>query len=147
MATKTKPCVKAHSNILQQDVYLREVAPLTEPKSSPKSLYYNSIVEVVTDKGIELKRTVEEYPITPETVASYVDSCDYKSDPLQAANRPAPGKNLGDISSVQMALKDVDGFRAEYEALVSRYTDSFEASSEKKNDSVENLSQEGSENV
>lgn len=81
--------------------------------------------EVRDDTGAAVARsryTVEEYPITPETVQSYAMSADYHVDP--AACIRSAGVNLGDIRSASqmsnMDLCEVQKARAEYAEGVKR---------------------------
>lgn len=94
---------KVYSNLLKQNVYLRDCSPCTtQDLGMHSAAEYTSVDEVVTDDGIKLDFKKVEYPITPGYVNSFADSCDYKSDPLGTiAKSSAPGPNLGDISAFQ----------------------------------------------
>lgn len=92
---------KVVSNLLQQNCYVRDVTRADDLRSSDVRSKFSSIDEVVTSKGVELKRVVLDYPITPQYVQSFVDSSDYRRDPLQAISNAPKRSNLGDISDIQ----------------------------------------------
>lgn len=92
---------KVVSNLLQQNCYVRDVIRADDLRSSDVRSKFSSIDEVVTSKGVELKRVVLDYPITPQYVQSFVDSSDYRRDPLQAISNAPKRSNLGDISDIQ----------------------------------------------
>lgn len=117
-------CKKVYSNILQQNVYLRdctEKKSLSNPAASSEKVY-TSLDEVVTSNGVELRETVNPYPITPESVSSYAQSCDYKLDPLASSKMPARGVNLGDVTELQNLSKMS---KSDLQAIYSRLQEVF----------------------
>lgn len=84
---------------------------------------YLSVDEVVTSGGVELRKTENDYPITPDYVKSFADSSDYHKDLLSAVNNGVNGKNLGDITEVQrVAAMDTEQARALYMQLSERFS-------------------------
>lgn len=88
-------------NLIQQDVFVRAVAPVVVNKDDYLIGSYESLDEVVDDFGIRLVHTRQEYPITPDSVNSYADGTNYRLDSSAAVSRPAPGRNLGDVATLQ----------------------------------------------
>lgn len=110
---------KIISNLLQQNCYVRDVARADDLRSSDVRSKFSSIDEIVTSKGVELKRVVLDYPITPQYVQSFVDSSDYKRDPLQAISNAPKRSNLGDISDIQkLDISSIKGYIAELNAKI-----------------------------
>lgn len=94
---------KVVSNLLQQDVYVRDLRyskPLS-PHSSSRS-YLAEVIEFKDNSEVHSLKEVD-YPITPEYVNSFADSVDYRIDPLNCPQQPR-GKNLGDITGTQELL-------------------------------------------
>lgn len=96
------------SQLLQQNVFLRDTVPAYDLKKGNESKeYYDVFEEDVIDKdGCPVHREVLKkvpYPHTPETVQSYESSTDYKVDPSNV--RRSGGFNLGDISGVQSLFR------------------------------------------
>lgn len=109
---------RVQSNLLQQNCFVRDVtnkAGLVN-NSCPDS--YLSLDEVVTSKGVEIKESVNDYPITPQYVSSFLDSSDYRKDPFSAISNGVNKQNLGDISDVQKVVSmDTEQARALYNQL------------------------------
>lgn len=51
--------------------------------------------------GYVEKLAENDYPITSDSVTSYMDTADYRNDPLQAIASAPKRVNLGDVSQVQ----------------------------------------------
>lgn len=70
--------------------------------------------------GIVQELVEVEYPITPESVKSFVEETDYKKNPeLLQAN--AGRKNLGDVTAMQDLQKlDMSAMRAQISALSAK---------------------------
>lgn len=124
---------KVYSNILQQDCYIRDcrVAYDLASCNNPASLEskYMSVDEIVVDNGVEVKTSLHDYPITPDSVNSYLDSVDYKSDLTKSVNSPPPGVNLGDVSAIQEfnSMSDSAKFSL-YKELFARFSKLSDAS-------------------
>lgn len=135
-----KGCRKVYSNLLAQNVYVRDCCPnLDSPLEIPDPTYL-SLDEVVTESGVKIVEKVEEYPITPEYVDSFVDGSDYRTNlaeaAVQSAQRASSRVNLGDIRSAQDILsKNPDVVNALYTQLLSKFKEEApkEASSENLN--------------
>lgn len=109
---------KVHSNIIAQDCYIREVTPKVVRKSEYKPRKFSSLVEVPDSLGVQFELKEFDYPVTPENVKSYVDSTDYKRDPLAATAGGARGVNLGDITELQrITNSDVSAVRLTLERI------------------------------
>lgn len=119
------PFVPVPSNLIKQNCFLRVVSQRNETSVSPLDTF-DSLDEVVTDSGVELRDTTHDYPITPEYVASFADSADYRKDPLNAISNSFPRHNLGDVSSIQHILS-LDS--ASQEKLYAQLKDKFSSKS------------------
>ncbi|UPW41399.1 hypothetical protein [Dipodfec virus UA06Rod_16] len=110
---------------------------------TPKT--YIDQVEEVNPDGSRIEKLVErEYPITPEYVASFEESCNYKNDPQGAIARAPSRENLGDVSMFQHIAQsdsaEVQEFvaraQAQYKTLLAKAQSASEK--EKKEDKEEN---------
>lgn len=101
--------MRVKSNLLLQDVFLRDTLPARDLKRGNKCSSYVSVVESVDNFGVHMKDVVEDYPITPETVKSYADSCNYRSDLHASISAKPRGVNLGDVTAIQ-GLSGMDTF-------------------------------------
>lgn len=95
---------KVKMNLIQQDVFVRAVTEGVDLKKDFLIDSYVSCDEVVKENGTEYVSTLQEYPITPDSVNSYADGTNYRNDLSAFGNRPAPGRNLGDVSAIQEIL-------------------------------------------
>lgn len=123
---------KLHCNLLQQDVYCRDVIVYKKDLKDDYAIKsYLSQDRVVEDHCVKDKISVQEYPITPETVNSYQDSTNYKLDVNAAVAAPSRGKNLGDVSSVQhllqMSPEDLHSFFVTIQDKINSYKKSVSA--------------------
>ena len=131
------------SQLLQQNVFLRDTVPAYDLKrgNEPKE-YYDVFEEDVIDKdGFPVHREVMKkvpYPHTPESVQSFESSTDYRIDPSNA--RRSGGVNLGDISSVQSLFhSDSAAQNPDYQELLKKivaYSRSQKKVEDKKDDEV-----------
>lgn len=137
-----KGCKKVYSNLLAQNVYVRDCClNLDKPLDVPEPTYI-SLDEVITDKGVEIVEKVEEYPITPEYVDSFVAGSDYRNNlaeaVVQSANRAGSQTNLGDIRSVQDVLaKNPDVVNALYSQLLAKFRQKTPEETPEKTSAVE----------
>lgn len=113
-------CVR--SNLLQQNCYVREATrSLGEHLDVPET--YMSLDEVSTPSGV--RQELREYPyhITPAYVDSFVESADYRRDPLGAIAQSKPRRNLGDIRDLQkVASMDMEQARELYSQLSALFS-------------------------
>lgn len=95
-----KKCTRLKTNILRQDCYVRECFGAEDLRSHVASVKTYPVLEQVTEQG-GVREVLSErpYPVTPESVNSFADSCDYKLDP--AGCQISGRKNLGDIRFAQ----------------------------------------------
>lgn len=113
---------KLSSNLLKQNCYIRSTVDECENSSDYSEKTYVSIDEVVTNNGVHLVEKSVPYPITPQYVNSFVDSSDYRRDPVNAVLNAPHRQNLGDISGIQ----DICGFdfitaQKMYQALKAKF--------------------------
>lgn len=95
---------RVQTNLLEQNVYVRDMLP---PFDEKKDYLIDSYIGLDTVVGDMCEKDVlsgNPYPITPDSVNSYADSTDYRTDPLAAMNSSAPGKNIGDVAMYQKIL-------------------------------------------
>lgn len=101
---------------LMRNCYLSDASEPVDNANSYATEKYYELRETTTQNGIEHKLVEVDYPITEESVKSYVDSTNYKLDPFGALR--APRQNLGDITETQNIMRmDVTEARALYERL------------------------------
>lgn len=88
--------------LLQQNVYMvYPDAPCVDQKNTYDGLSYITIDRLPTSDGLGVQDTFSEvpYPITPESVQSYADSCDYINNPDALATHSQ--HFYGDITDFQ----------------------------------------------
>ncbi|UPW41157.1 hypothetical protein [Sigmofec virus UA08Rod_5342] len=93
---------KLKTNLIRQNCYLSVASPAPiDLKKDYLQEKYLELNEHVDSDGSR-REVLEEipYPITPESVKSYAEGCDYKRDPLNAVANSVPRQNLGDLTSV-----------------------------------------------
>lgn len=93
-------CRKVRMNLIQQNVYVRDVVPHA-PKSSSVPDSYVSCDRVQEGTGFYDKFTVQPYPYTKEYVKSFAASADYRNSIEDAVRSTPPGRNLGDLTEQQ----------------------------------------------
>lgn len=131
-------CRRVVGNLIQQDCYVRDCSLCRDIDTSVFPAKYISLDEKVTPTGVVQEFNEYDYPITSEYVNSFVESCDYRIDPLQAMSKSAPGVNLGDISDIQnVANMDMEQARKIYEELAACFSNSVSTSDKKKIDKEE----------
>lgn len=97
---------KLRSNLLEQDVYVRDTRPTYVDHNNYLVDEYLTM-DVVPDseqRSMKERYSVEKYPVTPESVNSYADGTNYRLDVAQAVSNPAPGKNFGDVAAMRDIL-------------------------------------------
>ena len=71
------------TNLLKQNCYVAETNSLCNSLAEkPGERTYVDIEERVVEDGVKLLKTYQTNPICPDYVKSFVDSCNYKIDPL-----------------------------------------------------------------
>lgn len=98
---KTK---RLQCNLLQQNVYVRDISlPFDEQNDYRVDKFVS--MDFVDEPGVSREVVTEhDYPITPDSVNSYADSCNYKLDPLGSQSRGSFGLNLGDVTFMQKLM-------------------------------------------
>lgn len=113
--------IPIRTNLIQQNCFLRDITT-NSSSSVDSSDSFVSLDEVVGESGIELRETVQPYPITPQYVNSFVDSADYHKDPVNAIATGKGGVNLGDMTELQkVSSMDMESARALYEQLSKKF--------------------------
>lgn len=109
------------THLIQQNCFTRDVTVHSStPVRSP--VKFTSLDEVSTPTGVEIKITENDYPITPQYINSFVDSSDYRRDPLGAIANAPQRRNLGDVRQVQDVSKmDTPELLALYNQLKTRF--------------------------
>lgn len=134
---ESAPLRELQTNLLQQNCYVRDVTNKVYTHREPIT-QYESLDTVVEEDGVKLRRAVQDYPITPQYVQSFVDSADYRKDPLGAIANGKSRQNLGDITEMQQVSNmGTDEARAMYEQLKQRFS---EAEKQAQAKSIENNS-------
>lgn len=95
---------KVPCNVLKQNCYIRDCVSLNDDKSVYDDRTFKSLEEKQTISGIDIEVVDVPYPITPQYVNSFVDSADYRKDPVSAINNGHHRTNLGDVSGLQNVL-------------------------------------------
>lgn len=113
---------RVRSNLLQQDCYVRDCSLAKDVDCPLFSSEYVTLHESVTQTGLKQEFVNVPYPITPESVNSYVESCDYRRDPFGAVSSAPKRVNLGDVSQLQdVSGMDSEQARALYAQLSERF--------------------------
>lgn len=115
----SKMCRRVKSNLLllQDSFMLEHTEPLfSSSHVSPRKEYVEleRQTKTLSVDGVQAKAAVDvpvirPYEITPEYVASFVDSIDYKRNPDIRAQKMR-GQGLGDVTQAQ-ALAEVDSMK------------------------------------
>lgn len=99
---KKNPSRRLSCNLLQAEVYVRYPVCLIEDKPVKK---YCELQERPCANGVIEEYVSVDYPITADSVNSFVDTADYKRNPDVFANA-VPRQNLGDVSEIQKVLSN-----------------------------------------
>lgn len=86
---------------LRQNCFVLEGRSAPSIVPAPKITHYFSLAKKELENGYVQEIEKVDYPITSESVSSYIDSSDYRRDPMQAIASAPKRVNLGDISQVQ----------------------------------------------
>lgn len=113
---------KLPSNVLKQNCFIRDCVEEKEVSTDYSDKTYTSVDEVVTSNGVKLVENQVPYHITPQYVNSFVDSSDYRRDPVNAVLNAPRRQNLCDITGIQ----DICGFdfitaQKMYQALKAKF--------------------------
>lgn len=115
-SVKKNKVIPIPTNLIKQNCFIRECVRSDSSLSVPSS--YVSCDEVTESDGIKIQYTEHDYPITPDSVNSYVDSSDYRRDPVGAVARGHHLRNLGDVSAMQeVSNMDMQSARVLYNTL------------------------------
>lgn len=118
---------RVQSNLLQQNCFVRDVVRKVDLKSENSDSCFISLDEVLSENGVSFVPRKYPYPITPHYVNSFVDSADYRRDPVSAINNGVKRQNLGDISQIQSVLSmDSSLQRSLYEQLSAKFSKSVD---------------------
>lgn len=117
--------VPLQTNLISQNCFIRDIAPVVDLKTDYPEEFYESMEEVVDTDNPSLShvRKVYPYEITPEYVNSFAESSDFRKDPVSAiVNAPQGRQNLSDIRDYQK-VSDMDDTSARnlFEELKQRF--------------------------
>lgn len=113
---------RIQSNLLQQNCFVRDVSLSRDLRSVTSDIDFLSQDEVTTSHGVSLVDKVKKYPITPQYVNSFVDSSDYRRDPVSAISNGVKKSNLGDLTEIQSVLSMDSAKQAElYHELSKKF--------------------------
>lgn len=113
------------TNLIRQNCFVRESVRSDCSVTQPSS--FLSCDEVVEDDGVKVKFTEHDYPITPEYVDSFVDSSDYRNDPIGSIAAGQNRRNLGDVSQMQsVGQMDMSQARELYNKLREVFSKTFD---------------------
>ncbi|UNI72431.1 MAG: hypothetical protein [Chaetfec virus UA24_2285] len=98
---------KLVTNMLVQNVYLKESVPAASvaSDSSFQPEKYPELLRQDTGNGFIETVVERDYPITPESVASYAESVDYRLNMEGALAGAKSVENLGDVSALKAVLE------------------------------------------
>lgn len=88
---------------IKQNCYLLDTREKVRQTSKPNRTIkqYNSIEEIQLPNGFVQEVVKKDYPINSDTITSYIESSDYRLDPMSAIQNAPKRVNLGDVSQVQ----------------------------------------------
>lgn len=121
------------SNLLQQNCYIRDITRLVDLKTdnSVDKTYY-SLDEIVDSDGVKIVKNPVPYHITPDFVASFADSADYRRDPANAIANGVKSKNLGDCVDFQKLMNmDSASLASLYSQLQAKFNTKSVVTSDK----------------
>lgn len=122
---------KADSGLLKNNCFLKDAYSFVDLKTQyPKKQYLScDVITTIGPDGVPVAKhefSLHDYEITPDSVDSQVEAADYRNDVMGAIAGSKPGKNLGDVSSMQDIL-DMDDSQAF--ALMAQLQERFSSSS------------------
>lgn len=99
-------CRRVKGNLIQQNCYIRDVVPPRDVRTVYCDKTYSVLETVQEGNSVRDEVKVKPYPITPEYVNSFADSCDISRDLgcLQTNVRHGD-QNLGDVREIQKMSK------------------------------------------
>mgnify|MGYP007040889429 CR=1 FL=1 len=113
---------KVRSSLLDQHVYAREPfsfpGPSVTSTTSSPSEYYN-LSESVEGDGVHLKYTVQEYPVTPEIVQSYLPDAIAQRANIASAP-PLSGGDFAALQRLPKSMSELSSLKAQVDALLSQ---------------------------
>lgn len=118
--------IRQNCYLLDRRVGVDSVRPLVETKK------YFDLEEKQLPNGYAQELVEKDYPINSDSVSSYIESSDYRNDPLQAIANAPKRVNLGDISEVQRFMNEnpVEATR-QYADILSKVSQYFKEVAEK----------------
>lgn len=134
--------LKVSVNTLPREVKIHyyDVRDIRKPIPQ-KEKYFFDLKETVATNGIVQELVKHPYPITQESVNSYVDSVNYKQD--LNSNLVENRVNLGDVSAIQsLSSTDKETLRAQLSSLLAKLEESKKAKLEEENKKTEEVANE-----
>lgn len=90
---------------IKQNCFALDTLPITKRHVEPVKVY-PSLERKKLPNGFIEEVELKDYPISKETVNSYVDGADYRRDPATAIANAPKRVNLGDITEVQRFIAE-----------------------------------------
>ena len=114
---------KIYCNQQQMEVYARNPEICRDCKGNSAIKSYYELREKTTANGISYNLEKVDYPITPESVASYAASADYRNDINAAFNSSSRGQNLGSVAADMQSVLSLDSDAAQklYASLKQKF--------------------------
>lgn len=108
MKEDRQKCTRVRCNLLEADIYVRFP---TRVCGKDEIKQYVELQEIQCADGIREQYVLVDYPVTADSVNSFADSADYRTNP-EVINQVQKRENLGDIVQVQQMLRnDMSGMR------------------------------------
>lgn len=121
-------------NGIQQNCYKLDCrnAIGVKPLPTQETKKYYALEEKQLPNGFVQELVEKDYPINSDSVSSYLETSDFRNDPLQAIANAPKRVNLGDISEVQQFINEnpVEATR-QYADLLNKVADYFRSVSNK----------------
>lgn len=120
-----KKGVPLESSGLRQNCYrLDSVISLVNVSRAPVvPSFYDELESKTEDNCVREVIVSKPYPHTPESINSYLDSCDYRLDPQTAILNGHHMPNLGDVSGIQDMSKlssvDIASLRSKLDSILA----------------------------
>ena len=113
---------------VRQNCYVLDVNPTYSVTPLSPIKKYLSLERKTLDNGYIEELVEKDYPITPDSVASYADGADYRNDVMQAIENAPKRVNLGDISEAQEFINsDPLSAARQYKAILDKVDKYFKS--------------------
>lgn len=118
---------KVYSNVLQQNCFVRQIAPLFDKKSKFIDSDFWQLDREVTPDGYREKLVKYPHKVTPDSVNSYADSTNYRIDTENFVLGSGRNYQSADVRAIQdIASMDSEQARVYLDELQSRINAALE---------------------